>query len=103
MAHRAPRPTAIVATSDLLALGALDALSERGLTAGRDVSVVGFDDIAEATTARLTTIRQPAVERGRIAGELLLNPPDDPADRRVVLPTELIVRASTGPAPTGRN
>jgi DNA-binding LacI/PurR family transcriptional regulator len=100
---RSPRPTAVVATSDLLALGVLDALSVRGLTPGRDVSVVGFDDVAEAAAARLTTIRQPAVERGRIAGELLLDPPDDPAARRVVLPTELIARASTGPVPTGRN
>jgi DNA-binding LacI/PurR family transcriptional regulator len=49
----------------------------------------------------MTTVRQPALERGRIAGRLLLDPPDDPAQRRVVLPTELIVRASTGPAPAG--
>lgn len=94
---RAPRPTAVLVAADLLALGVLDALEARGLRPGRDVSVVGFDDIPEASTARLTTIRQSALDKGRIAGELLLNPPAT-ADRHVVLPTELIVRASTGPA-----
>lgn len=99
---RAPRPTAIVAITDLLALGVLDALANRGLRPGHDVSVVGFDDIPEAEAAHLTTVRQPAVERGRIAGQLLLDPPENQTDRHVVLPTELVVRASTGPAPTGR-
>ncbi|MEV0730191.1 LacI family DNA-binding transcriptional regulator [Polymorphospora sp. NPDC050346] len=99
---RAPRPTAILAMSDLLALGALDALAARGLRPGRDVSVVGFDDIPEAADAQLTTIRQPSIEKGRIAGGLLLDPPADPHGRRIVLPTELVVRASTGPSPTGR-
>jgi DNA-binding LacI/PurR family transcriptional regulator len=92
---RAPRPTAILAAADLLALGVLDALATRGLQAGRDVSVVGFDDIPEAGPARLTTIRQPALDKGRIAGELLLDP--ERTERQVVLPTELVVRASTGP------
>jgi DNA-binding LacI/PurR family transcriptional regulator len=96
---RADRPTAILAATDLLALGVLDALAVRGLRAGHDVSVTGFDDIADAASAGLTTIRQDPIERGRRSGELLLDPPDDPAQRRVVLPTELVVRASTGPAP----
>ncbi len=99
---RAPRPTAICALSDVLALGVLDALRERGLRPGRDVSVTGFDDIPEAAGARLTTVRQPALHKGRVAGGLLLDPPTDPAARRVTLPTRLIVRASTGPAPTVR-
>lgn len=98
---RSPRPTAVVATTDLLALGVLDALAARDLRPGRDVSVIGFDDIPEAAQAHMTTVRQPALERGRIAGRLLLDPPDDPDARRVILPTELVVRASTGPAPTG--
>lgn len=98
---RSPRPTAVVATTDLLALGVIDALATRDLRPGRDVSVIGFDDIPDAAQAHMTTVRQPALERGRIAGRLLLDPPDDPAQRRVVLPTELIVRASTGPAPAG--
>jgi DNA-binding LacI/PurR family transcriptional regulator len=96
---RADRPTAVLATSDLLALGVLDALAVRGLRPGRDVSVTGFDDIPEAGAAGLTTIRQDPIERGRRSGALLLDPPADPAQRQVVLPTELVVRASTGPAP----
>jgi DNA-binding LacI/PurR family transcriptional regulator len=96
---RADRPTALVALSDVLALGALEALAVRGLRPGRDVSVTGFDDVAEASEAGLTTVRQPTLERGRIAGELLLDVPEDPALRRVVLPTQLIVRSTTGPAP----
>jgi DNA-binding LacI/PurR family transcriptional regulator len=99
---RAPRPTAVVAITDLLALGVLDALAARGLEPGRDVSVVGFDDIPEAAAARLTTVRQSAVQRGRTSGRLLFDPPTQPSDRQIVLPTELIVRASTGPATTGR-
>lgn len=98
---RAVRPTAIATTSDVLALGVLDALVARDLRPGRDVSVVGFDDIPEAAPARLTTVRQPAADKGRLAGRLLLDPPERIEDRQVVLPTELIVRASTGPSPTG--
>lgn len=95
---RAPRPTAVVGLTDLIALGILDALAMRGLWPGRDVSVIGFDDLPEAEVGGLTTIRQDPLERGRIAGQLLLDPPEDPAQRRVVLPTEFVVRASTGPA-----
>lgn len=94
---RAGRPTAVLATTDLLALGVLDALAARGLQPGRDISVTGFDDIPDAAVAGLTTVRQYAVERGRLAGQLLLDPPADPADRQVRLPAELVVRASTGP------
>jgi len=83
----------------MLALGVLDALKARGLRPGRDVSVIGFDDIPDAAAARLTTVSQPALEKGRLAGTLLLDPPADPAERRIVLPTRLRVRASTGPAP----
>ncbi|MEV0718421.1 substrate-binding domain-containing protein, partial [Asanoa sp. NPDC050611] len=78
----------------------IDALRARGLQPGRDVSVVGFDDIPEAAAENLTTISQPAAERGRRSGELLIDPPIDPTDRTVVLPTSLVVRATTGPAPS---
>ena len=93
-------PTAVVAFSDTLALGVLDALAARGLRPGRDVSVIGFDDIPEAEQASLTTIRQPAADRGRLSGQLLLDPPQGPAGRQIVLPTELVVRDSTRPAVT---
>jgi DNA-binding LacI/PurR family transcriptional regulator len=94
---RAGRCTAVLTYSDVLALGVLDAVADRGLRPGRDVSVVGFDDIPEAAQAHLTTVRQPSVQKGARAAELLLDPPTDPADGRVLLPTELIVRSSTGP------
>ncbi|SCF04925.1 DNA-binding transcriptional regulator, LacI/PurR family [Micromonospora viridifaciens] len=90
-------PTAVLACSDVLALGALDALAEAGPRLAHSVSVTGFDDIAEAATAGLTTVRQPAEEKGRLAAALLLEPPADPADGHVLLPTDLVVRTSTGP------
>lgn len=88
-------PTAVLAASDVLALGALDALGKRAAT----VSVTGFDDVAEAAAAGLTTVRQPAEEKGRIAAELLLDPPADDAAGQILLPTELVVRTSTRPVP----
>jgi DNA-binding LacI/PurR family transcriptional regulator len=96
---RHDRPTAVLAISDVMALGVLDALHQRGLTAGREVSLVGFDDIPAARDAALTTVRQPVFDKGRLSGLRLLEP-DTLPDRRVVLPTELLVRASTGPVPS---
>ena len=91
------RPTAIVALSDVLALGVLEAMRERGLRPGRHLSVSGFDDIADAAAAELTTVRQPIFEKGRYAGRLAMDP--DYPQRQILLPVELVVRASTGPAP----
>ena len=95
---RAERPTAILALSDLLALGVIDAAAERGISVPTELSVAGFDDIPEARAATpgLTTVRQPHHRKGAEAVRLLLG--DDPA-QNVLLPTELVVRASTGPAP----
>jgi DNA-binding LacI/PurR family transcriptional regulator len=95
---QAHRPTAVVAFSDILALGVLDALAARGLRPGEDISVIGFDDIPEAAQASLTTVRQPATQRGRLSGQLLLDPPKDPSGRQIVLPTELVIRDTTRPA-----
>lgn len=92
-------PTAVLAGSDVLALGVLDALAARPAHDRPTVSVTGFDDVAEAAAAGLTTVRQPAEEKGRIAAELLLDPPADAAAGHVLLPTELVVRGSTGPVP----
>jgi len=91
------RPTAIVALSDVLALGAWDAAVERGLAPGRDLSIVGFDDIPDAAFVGLTTVRQPIAEKGRLIGRLAMDP--DYPHRQITLPIELVVRASTGPAP----
>jgi DNA-binding LacI/PurR family transcriptional regulator len=95
---RAERPTAIIALSDVMALGVLEAAAERGIAVPSELSVAGFDDVPEAAVATppLTTIRQPHQRKGSEAVRLLL---DAPASGSVVLPTELVVRASTAPAP----
>ena len=93
---RADRSSAVVTVSDVLALGVLDALAQRGLAAGRDVSVVGFDDVPAAAEVGLTTVRQPVFEKGRLAAQRLLEP-EAVSDDDITLPTELVVRASTGP------
>ena len=91
-------PTAVLACSDVLALGALDALAATG-GPRQTVSVTGFDDIAEAASAGLTTVRQPGEEKGRSAAELLFDPPADASAGQILLPTTLVVRASSGPLP----
>jgi len=92
---RVDRPTAIICLSDVLALGAMRAAAERGIRVPQDLSIVGFDDIAHAATASLTTVYQPHAAKGEEAVRLLTEGGDD-----VVLPTELVVRASSGPAPS---
>ncbi|MEO1250554.1 MAG: LacI family DNA-binding transcriptional regulator [Pseudomonadota bacterium] len=95
-----PRPTAILAMSDRLAVGALLAATDLGLDVPGDLSVVGFDDIplAKAVTPALTTVHQPLEEKGAAAARLVFHPPKG-RPRHVVLPTELLVRNSTGLAP----
>jgi DNA-binding LacI/PurR family transcriptional regulator len=95
---RADRPTALLALYDVLAFGALDAAAERGVSVPGELSLAGFDDVPEAALSSppLTTVRQPHARKGSEAVRLLLEA--DGADP-VVLPTELIVRASTAPAP----
>ncbi|MCA2217367.1 LacI family DNA-binding transcriptional regulator [Jidongwangia harbinensis] len=90
------RPTAIAADSDVLASGVLDRLRAHRLRPGTDVSVTGFDDAPLAAPAGLTTVRQPMRDKGRLMGRMLLDPAY--TETRVVLPTELIVRSTTGPA-----
>ncbi|WP_232851535.1 LacI family DNA-binding transcriptional regulator [Nocardia acididurans] len=92
---RRDRPTAIAAGGDVLAFGVIEAMRQRGLEPGRDISVTGFDDIPAAESIGLTTVRQPIREKGRLLGRMLLDP--SYAEDRVVLPTELVIRSSTGP------
>jgi len=92
---RSERPTAIIALSDVLAIGVLRAAAARGVDVPGDLSVVGFDDVPEAEAARLTTIRQPHSEKGAAAVRLLA---DGAPPETVTLPIELVVRASTAPA-----
>ena len=97
-------PTAILAMTDTLAVGALQAAAELGVSVPADLSVVGFDDspIAEHTTPPLTTVAQPQQEKGRLAAQWLIEDIERGAgprgrDRQTILPTELLVRESTAP------
>ncbi len=88
-------PTAVVGLSDVLALGVLEGLVAAGVDVGGTVSVCGFDDIPAAAPRGLTTVRQPITERGREIGRMLLDPGPP---RQVLMPVELVVRTSSGPA-----
>ncbi|MCI0711708.1 MAG: LacI family transcriptional regulator [Chloroflexi bacterium] len=97
------RPTALLVSNDLMAYGALEAARVLGLTIGQDVSIIGFDDIflSSQTYPPLTTVRQPLMEMGEVALDMLV---DLIQGRRVLdlrreLPTELIVRETTGRVP----
>lgn len=96
-----PPPTALLAMSDQLALGALAHARDAGLSVPERLSVVGFDDAPGAASARppLTTVHQSHVDKGRQAGRLLLARLAGEAPAPVALPTRLVVRASSGPAP----
>ena len=94
-----PRPTAIFALNDLMALGALRAAAEAGYSVPRDLAIIGYDDLelAQFTNPSLSTIAQPKKEIGAQAVNLLVDrithksrPPS-----RLVLAPELIVRRST--------
>jgi DNA-binding LacI/PurR family transcriptional regulator len=83
-----------------VAFGALGALRAAGRRVPEDISVVGFDDIALAAflDPPLTTVRLPAYDLGHAVGTALLDRIANPAaPRRTLLPTELVVRSSTGP------
>ncbi|MFD6055986.1 LacI family DNA-binding transcriptional regulator [Agromyces sp. NPDC060279] len=103
LAEREHPPTAVFVGNDQMALGVLHALHERGLRVPEDVSVVGFDDSDEALAfwPALTTVHQNFDEVGRKATELLLGLIDgDEVERqKILIPTRLVVRDSTGPAP----
>ena len=97
------RPTAIFTSSDMAAFGALRAARDAGLVVPDDLSVVGFDDIPEASfvTPALTTVHQPLREMGRAAVRRLISMLVDPQQppTRLVLETDLVVRESTAPPP----
>jgi LacI family transcriptional regulator len=98
----AHRPDAVFAASDIMAIGAMRALREAGLRVPEDVAVVAFDDLPQAarTEPPLTTVRQPVYRLGAMAVDSLLDLIEHPdsSPRRIVLPTELVVRASCGSA-----
>ncbi len=89
---RDPAITAVLCSTDQIALGVMAAADEARRP---DLSIVGFDDIPAAEARGLTTVRQPLLEKGLTAGRLLVDPPEDPGPRQIVLPVELVPRAST--------
>jgi len=95
-----PRPTAVAASDDVMALGAVQAIEDAGLRVPADISVAGFDDIPFAALVRppLTTVAQPVRRMGAVAVELLLAQLTTRRNgyRRVLLEPRLVVRGSVG-------
>ncbi|HEX5590244.1 MAG TPA: LacI family DNA-binding transcriptional regulator [Candidatus Limnocylindrales bacterium] len=100
------RPTAVLAMSDAMAIGAMRAAGELGLTVPGDLSIVGFDDVdvAQYTNPPLTTVHQPIRRKGEEAVRLLLaggRIRDEGPSEQQLLATRLVVRGSTARAPRG--
>lgn len=98
-------PTAIFASNDVMAMGVMDAVRNRGLRVPNDISVIGFDNIPQSAMVfpTLTTVQQPLEQMGRVATQMLLGILKTPEKEsgRIELPTELLVRNSTS-APIDR-
>ena len=97
-------PSAIFCANDAMALGCMNAIRERGLQIPQDISVLGFDDMPAAAVAQpgLTTLRHPVAAMAQAAvQELMRRIQGQPGRRqRIEFPSELVVRESTGPAPS---
>lgn len=98
--NRQNAPTAILAMSDRVAIGAMQTIRAAGLSIPEDVSIFGFDDIPAAALSDLSTIRQPHERKGMEAVRLLTQQ-DGRQNKNVILETELVARGSIGPAPKG--
>ena len=94
---RAPDVDAVFAASDLMAVGAMSVLRERGRSVPNDVAVVGFDDSAAATSGEIgiTTVHQPSKEMGaEMANMLLALLRGEPIERERMMPTRMVIRDS---------
>ena len=98
-------PDAVFVASDMMAIGALKALRQAGCQVPHNVALIGFDDIPAASVIEpaLTTVRQPIERMGSMAVDLLLSVLENSSEEeapahRIILPTELVVRASCGSA-----
>lgn len=93
-------PRAVLVGNNLMALGALQAIHNRGIRIPEEMAVVGFDDMPWASLLRpaLTVIAQPIEQLGHVAAQMLLERLKDPqrSVRHVTLPAQLIVRSSCG-------
>jgi LacI family transcriptional regulator len=96
-------PTAVLGSNDLIAIGALQLAAERGYRVPFDISIMGIDDIASAamTFPALSTIRKEKYEIGKVGAQLLLERmqgQEFSEARKICVPSQLVVRGSTGPA-----
>jgi len=96
-------PSALVCGDDMMAFGAIKAVTELGYSVPEDISIIGFDDVSLAhfSTPQLTTIRQDTYQKGRVAAETLLNliqNTDKGPLKQIIVDTSLIIRGSTAPA-----
>ena len=98
-------PDAVFVASDMMAIGALKALRQAGCQVPHNVALIGFDDIPAASVIEpaLTTVRQPIERLGSMAVDLLLSVLENSSEEeapthRIILPTELVIRASCGSA-----
>jgi LacI family transcriptional regulator len=103
---RPDRPTAIFCANDVVAFGALDAARNLGIDVPGAVSIAGFDDVPMASWGAfgLTTVRQPLTDMARDAVRVLIDRVEGRADserQRLVFPTHLVQRTTTGPPPDG--
>jgi LacI family transcriptional regulator len=93
-------PTAVVTGNDLMAFGAMEAAQERGVIVGRDIAVIGFDDVPLAAYFHptLTTIRQPIYDIGKMLSQTLIKiiNGEELAERQIILQPELVIRESSG-------
>ena len=94
-----PSPTAILAVSDMLAIGAIRHLKEINLKAGEDIEVIGFDNasITKVYDPAVSTVSQPRYELGKIAVDLLIEKIEDinSLNKGITLSHELLLREST--------
>jgi LacI family transcriptional regulator len=104
LAQRQPRPDAIFAANDMMAIGCLSALREAGLRVPQDMALTGFDDIpiSRYVSPALTTIRVPIAELGAAALDTVAKAVNQAAGRghaTTVLPVDLVIRQSCGAGP----
>lgn len=104
IAKSAPRPTAVMAVNDLTAIGVLKGLIKAGCNVPKDISVTGFDNtrLTEYSNPSLTTVDVHRDMLGQMAADALheLSGSDNPQGREYQIPAELILRDSSGPAPS---
>jgi DNA-binding LacI/PurR family transcriptional regulator len=98
-------PTAVIAYNDLVAIGAMDAIKQRGLSIPHDISIVGFDDLTLAAEVipPLTTMQVPKELMGRMAAEIIFSGGREQrrAPHKILLPARLVERATTAPPRKG--